>query len=192
MPSSHDTREDAELAQLAGSGDRQAYGALVDRHLSSVYAVIRRIVVNSSDAEDLTQDTFVRALTRLDQYGRDYPFRNWLLKIATNVAINHVRSRQREKARYPRLIQDQLQREDEPTDVPSSAEWKAWLDRLDPQQRTALVLFHFQEMPYAEIARVMEVPVNTVRTYLHRGRHRLRELMTAKPLPEKGSWTVAM
>jgi RNA polymerase sigma-70 factor (ECF subfamily) len=205
--------DDAELAQSAAGGDRHAYATLVDRHLSSVYSVVRRIVFNSADAEDLTQDTFVRALTRLDQYGRDYPFRNWLLKIATNLAINQVRSRQRERARFPRLIDQQQQRQETGPDVPTTEEWQRWLARLDSHQRTALVLFHFQEMSYAEIARVMEVPVNTVRTYLHRGRNRLKELISAKTLPgaakrpgdsspdgasrsatgpEKGSWTVAM
>jgi RNA polymerase sigma-70 factor (ECF subfamily) len=192
LPTSCNNQDDGELARRAEGGDRQAYGVLVDRHLPCVYAVIRRIVFNSADAEDLAQDTFVRALTRLDQYGRDFPFRNWLLKIATNVAINHIRSRQRERARYPRIIEDQIRREVPESQAPSAAEWQVWLDKLDPAQRTALVLFHFEEMPYAEIAQVMEMPVNTVRTHLHRGRHRLKELMTAKNLPEKGSWTVAI
>lgn len=185
-------QDDADLAQLAAGGDRQAYGILVDRHLSSVYAVIRRIVLNTSDAEDLAQDTFVRVLTRLDQYGRDYPFRNWLLKIATNVAINHVRSRQRERARYPRIVEQQKGSDEAPEEVPSTAEWQKWLARLDEHQRTAIVLFHFQELPYTEIARIMDVPVNTVRTYLHRGRNRLRELMTQSSASEKRIWTVAM
>ena len=142
--------DDAELAVLAHGGDMEAYGTLVDRHLSGVYAVIRRIVFNSSDAEDLTQDTFVRALTRLDQYGRDFPFRNWLLKIATNLAINHIRSRSasgpgsrgssrtartgrksRSKRRTPRSGRRWLEK----LELPGAPRWCCFISRRCPTWR---------------------------------------------------------
>ena len=77
-------------------------------------------------------------------------------------------------------------------DVPGPREWGHWLGQLDESQRTAIVLFHFHEMPYTEIAEVLNVPLNTVRTLLHRGRRRLRERMTQGIAPENGSWNVAI
>jgi RNA polymerase sigma-70 factor (ECF subfamily) len=192
---SHDQYEDAALIRAAMTGDRGAYGALVDRHLPGVYAVVLRIVCNRTDAEDLAQDTFIRALERLGQYGMDHPFRNWLLKIATNLAINHLQARRRERLRYPRIAETRPETTgtpDDGPDLPSPREWQHWLAQLDEAPRAAIVLFHFHEMSYLEVAEVLNVPLNTVRTYLHRGRRRLRELMTAGRLPETGSCTVAM
>jgi len=186
-----DNQGDAELVRDVLAGRRDRYAILVDRHLASVFAAVNRIVGNRSDAEDLAQETFVRAFERLDQYGSDYPFRNWLLKIATNLAINHIRSRQRERARYPRIVERQQSSGGPPADMPAPGDWEHWLARLDESQRTAIVLFHFHDLSYEQVAENMGVPLNTVRTYLHRGRKRLRELMTARTMPESGSWTAA-
>lgn len=87
---------DLELVDAAQKGDRQAYGALVDRHFKSVYSVAMRILGNSADAEDVSQDTFIRAFERLELFDRQWSFRNWLLKISSNLAINRIRSRGRE------------------------------------------------------------------------------------------------
>jgi RNA polymerase sigma factor (sigma-70 family) len=264
-----DNLTDAELVAAVIGGDREGYGVLVDRHLGAVYSVVLRIVCNRSDAEDLAQDVFVRALQRLGQFGMEYSFRNWLLKIATNLAINHIRSRQRERLRFPRIAATQQQtadanngggpgfelpravdRQDAPADrqdagptthrrdagatldarrdgelvavdrrdagatadasrngdlvaadrqdavatpagVTAPAEWQPWLARLSESERTAIVLFHFQDMSYLQVAETLKVPLNTVRTLLHRGRRKLRELLTAAA-PESGSWTVAI
>jgi RNA polymerase sigma-70 factor (ECF subfamily) len=185
---------DVDLVRAVGSGDRDAYGVLVDRHLKSVYAVALRIVCNTAAAQDVSQDVFVRAYERLYLYDMNHPFRNWLLKITTNVALNHLRSRQRERILHLRASEVRGDPEEPPevtSEVPGPREWRHWLGQLDEAQRAAIVLFHFHEMPYAEIADVLDVPVNTVRTYLHRGRRRLRELMTAGSGSENGSWNVA-
>lgn len=194
-----DQLSDVELVRAAGDGDRDAYGALVDRHLRSVYAVALRIVSHVSDAEDVSQDTFLRAFERLAMFDQTRCFRNWLLKIASNLAINRLRSRGREKRFQLRLAESEPVESIEdgergrPTaEVPSPGEWSHWLDQIDDMQRAAIVLFHFHEMPYTEIAEVLDVPVNTVRTYLYRGRQKLRELMTHQMGSENGVWTVAM
>jgi len=192
---SPDDRTDSALVQAVMEGDRQAFGGLVDRHLPAVVAIVSRIVCNRADAEDLSQDAFVRAFQRLGQYGQAHSFRNWLLKIATNLALNHLQARRRERNRYPRIAEakaQEVEAGEEGPDLPSPRQWQHWLSRLDEAQRAALVLFHFHEMSYAEVAEAMEVPVNTVRTHLHRGRRRLRELMSARPLPENESWSAVI
>lgn len=184
---------DLELVEAVGRGDRRAYGTLVDRHLKSVYAVALRVLGHASDAEDVSQDAFLRAFERLDLFDRNWSFRNWLLKIASNLAINRIRSRGRERRLQLKLAEaEPAAGEVEPDAVPSPREWAYWLDQIDEMHRAAIVLFHFHEMPYTEIAEVLQVPVNTVRTYLYRGRKKLRELMTGRQTSENGVWSVAM
>ncbi len=179
---------DLELVEAVRRGDAGAYGTLVDRHLKSVYSVALRILGHVSDAEDIGQDTFLRAFERLELFDPRWSFRNWLLKIASNLAINRIRSRGREKR-----LQLKLAEADEPgaqpatEGLPTPHEWAYWLDQIDESQRAAIVLFHFHDMPYTEIAEVLQVPVNTVRTYLYRGRKRLRELMSGEMGSENGS-----
>lgn len=190
---SRDGLTDLELVRSVRKGDRGAYGQLVDRHLRSVYAVALRIVGQACEAEDVSQDTFLRAFERLDLFDDTRSFHNWLLKIAGNLAINRIRSRGREHKLKLRLAEtDEPDERTGDTDVPGPQEWAYWLDQIDDMQRSAIVLFHFHEMPYTEIAEVLQVPVNTVRTYLYRGRKRLKEIMNGQRVSENGSWTVAM
>ena len=195
MPDNPDLPSDAELARAVCEGRREAFDLLVDRHLASVYAVAARIVHNRTEAEDVAQDTFIRAFERLYLYDLEHSFRNWLLKIATNLAINRLRSRRRERVLKLRVAEQTRQAEPEPApaaELPGAREWQYWLDQLDESQRTAIVLFHFHQMPYAEIAEVLDVPINTIRTYLHRGRKRLRTLMAGAVTSENGSWQIAI
>lgn len=188
-----DGPSDLELVAAARKGDQGAYGKLVDRHLRSVYSVALRLVGQSSDAEDVSQDTFLRAFERLDLFDDSRCFRNWLLKIASNLAINRIRSRGREHRLKLKLAEtDEAPGGADHEEVPSPREWAHWLSQIDDMQRASIVLFHFHDMPYTEIAEVLDVPVNTVRTYLYRGRKRLRELMTGETVSENDSWTVAM
>ncbi|HUW81598.1 MAG TPA: sigma-70 family RNA polymerase sigma factor [Phycisphaerae bacterium] len=195
LVNSDDHRRDVELVRAVCAGDDGGYAALVDRHLASVYAVVARIVINRTDAEDLTQDTFVRAFERLALYDMERCFRNWILKIATNLAINHLRSQRRERVGRLRLAEERKMTANPASasdKTPSCSQWQHWLGQLDEMQRTAIVLFHFEQMPCAEIANVLDLPATTVRTHLHRGRRRLRELMSDDRATGNGSWTVAI
>lgn len=193
-----ETREktaDVELVGAACAGDRAAYEAIVERYLKEVFSVAVRILGNAADAEDVSQDTFLRAYERLDTYDRNRSFRNWLLKIASNLSINRIRSRGRERRLRLKMAENEGDGTCEPVvpdDVPSPREWAYWLDQIDESQRSAVVLFHFHDLPYTEIAEVLGVPVNTVRTHLYRGRKRLRELMSAARGLENRAWNVAM
>lgn len=186
-----DIPNDDALVRAARTGDRRAYGVLVDRHLPAVYGVARRILCHAADAEDVTQDVFVRALERLDHYDMKHSFRNWLLKIATNLSINEIRARRRVHTFHQRLAQASSE---SPGPIPCETSvadaWQPWLERLEPSQRAAVVLFHFEQLSYPEVAELLGIPVNTVRTHLYRGRRRLRDLMTRPAAPENGSWNV--
>jgi RNA polymerase sigma-70 factor (ECF subfamily) len=177
----HENPEDGDLIRAVRAGDRKAREILVDRYLNSVFAIAMRIIGNPADAEDLTQDTFMRVFERLDQYNADGPFKSWILKIAANLAISHLRSHRREKL----FLKTAYATSNEPSATPpatsdNSRELQELLGRLDENERAAIVLFHFQEMSYTEAAEAMNAPINTVRTLLHRGRSRLRELLTRR------------
>ena len=187
MNSEQDNRSDADLVLAVRADSREAREVLVNRHLPSVYAVAFRIAGQSCDAEDISQDSFVRAFEKLEQYDLGRSFRNWLLKIATNLAIDHVRSRKR--LRVVDLEPEQAfgwrERED------SGPEVQRLLGRLDEGQRAAIALFHFEELSYDQVAEAMGVPINTVRTLLHRGRRRLGELIQREKAMEDRAWTAA-
>jgi RNA polymerase sigma-70 factor (ECF subfamily) len=183
---------DAELVSAILAGRPERYSVLVDRHLPQVYSVAYRILNHRADAEDIAQDTFVRAYERLSLYDPAYSFRNWLLKMASNLAINRIRSRKRERKLHLKLMDEEPDEPEDTTDkLPTSGQWTSWLAQLESKQRAAIVLFHFHGMPYAEVAEILEVPVNTVRTYLHRGRRKLRAIMSTDVSGDNVPWNVA-
>jgi len=193
-----DIPSDSDQVRAVWRGDTAAFDVLVDRYLGAVYGVARRILGHAADAEDVAQDTFVRAYERLYLYDVEQSFRNWVLKIATNLAINRLRSRRRERVLRINVAQQKQQEGKHESEMPTqpassnARAWEHWLSQLNEKQRTAIVLFHFHQMPYAEIAEAMELPENTVRTHLHRGRKRLRELMTGYVSGEDGSWEIGI
>jgi RNA polymerase sigma-70 factor (ECF subfamily) len=178
LPERLEKYNDGELVRAILAGRDGARGILVDRYLKSVYSVVFPIVGRETDAEDLVQDTFLHAFERLDRYDETYSLRNWLLKMATNLTLSYLRTRRRERQLEHDFANTKMKWQDEPVNVQEGAFCRDLLEQLDADQRTALVLFHFEQVPYAEVARVMNIPVNTVRTLLHRGRKRLRELIS--------------
>ena len=110
-----------------------------------------------------------------------------------NTAFNHCRATRRQRLHLRHSAEarpDPAARPRQDGDVPDRSQWQHWLSELNDAHRTAVVLFHFCQMPYVEIAGVLNVPVNTVKTYLHRGRRRLRELITNDPAWEDRPWNV--
>lgn len=189
MMESPESLEDGRLVIAARKGDDQAAGVLVRRHLASVFAVVQRIVRNRADAEDVAQETFMRALQRLEQFDTQRCFKAWLLKIATNLSLNLLRSRKRRRTislREALAEMPQPSGSDHDGTMPRKDQWESWLGQLSDLQRSAIVLFHFSELPYAEVAEVLGMPINTVKTHIHRGRKRLREMLATEFLSENG------
>src|SRR5690606_28715005 len=85
--------QDARLVERVRHGDAEAYGEIVARHMQRAFSIAYRILEQREDAEDVVQDSFMRALDRLDQLGRGRPFRPWLLRIVVNQALNFRRAR---------------------------------------------------------------------------------------------------
>lgn len=171
-------RAEIELARRARRGDAAAFDELVRRFHRPVYRFCWRLV-RSPDAEDLTQDTFVRAFVHFERFDPERPVLPWLVAIARRLCLDLLR-RRKVMARV-----DTLPVTDPPPPGPEGeaslreqlSRLERALDDLDEGPRMAIVLFHNEEMSYRDIAAALEVPMGTVMTWLHRGRAQLKRAL---------------
>jgi RNA polymerase sigma-70 factor (ECF subfamily) len=175
---------DQALVVQTLAGDLDAFGELVQINQASVFNVCYRVLGNRRDAEDLTQEAFLRAYDHLSSFNLERPFGPWMRTLAANLCYNKLN----------RKVVTRVPLEDEhdipsnnPTISPESALeisqdhhalYRAiW--RLPHDQRIALELRHFQGLSYQEMAETLKLPLNTVRSHLYRGRQKLAELLEA-------------
>jgi len=164
-----------DLVSRARAGDAGSRTRLADRHYGAVHALARKLLQDPEAARDVTQETFLRAFARMDQYSGERPFSSWLLKIATNL----VRDLHRRKGRWETAEEDPADEEAErPEAILQKGEEigrvQAALDALAPEVRAPLVL-HLQEgMPVREIAWVLDLTENAVRMKIYRGLRKVR------------------
>lgn len=171
---------DASLVRSHLDGDAEAFAGLIFRHATSVYNVCFRLVRNREDAEDLTQEAFLRAHDRLASLRDAAAFRLWLLRIAHHLCLDWLKSRRRGQALDE--LPDELAGGSELAAAAERAQEaeavrRAVLD-LPPPYREAITLRYNEGLSYAEIAEVMGIPIGTVRTHLFRGKAALRERLT--------------
>jgi RNA polymerase sigma-70 factor (ECF subfamily) len=184
---------DADVVALALEGRDAAHRELIKRYERPVFSLVFRMVRDRELAEDLTQDTFVKVLSHLDRYRTDFKFSSWLFKIANNVAIDHLRRRQLdtisidgsphamtadavEASRFD--ISDGSENaldEMEAKELGSAIEQA--ISALRPEYRSCILLRHVEGRSYEEIASTLDLPLGTVKTYIHRARHELRRAL---------------
>ncbi len=170
---------DLELARAA-SDELDAFAELIRRHQDFVFGAVLRVVKDRTQAEDLSQETFLRAHRALDGFRGDAAVRSWLYRIATNLAMNAV-TRRRE---YPSdTMPERPAAGRGPGRELEAAELRAHLREaiaeLPEDLRVPLVLREYDELSYQEIADTTGLPLNTVRTRIFRGRRALRDKMEA-------------
>lgn len=178
---------DELLAAKAATGDSAAFEELVLRYQSRIYGLVRIVAgAESLDAEDLTQETFIRAYRAIEQFRGDSTFRTWVHRIALNVIWTH-RARCRQGARLVAL-DAALETETVPTVAVTSADdpeaaliRRDAIDRalsaLSADARVVVTLRDIQGLGYHEIATITGVPIGTVESRLFRARRRLRPLL---------------
>jgi RNA polymerase sigma-70 factor (ECF subfamily) len=176
--------EVVELSRAARNGDPEAFGRLVLLNERAAFGLCLRLLRDPEEARDAAQEAFVRAYEALPGYDVALSFTPWLLRIARNHCLDLLR---RGRA-APALVRvdpqevAKLERPDptaqSPHDVAVGSETQVRLEaaiaRLPADHREALLLFHREQLSYREIAAVLEVPMGTVMTWLHRARQRLR------------------
>ena len=178
-------REEAKLIERAKRRDAVALRALIEAHQQRLFAFVWRIVRNRDDAEELCQEAFLRAFSALDTFDENYRFSTWLFTIAYRLTLNSLR---RKRPGTPdidlstlagqEVVEDRTAHSEEVREL-KAAVWSA-VDQLSPPQRAAMLLYYKQEMSCQEIAEVLEIPVATVKSHLHRARARLKDLLEEK------------
>jgi RNA polymerase sigma-70 factor (ECF subfamily) len=169
--------EDHELVAAAVGGELEAFAELVRRHQSFVYGACMRIVKNPALAEDLTQETFIRAWRALPDFEGNAKVRSWLYRIGHNLSLNAVtRAREHPAEELP---ERQVSRTPEGQAVLAemSQAMHAAIESLPMELKEPLVLRELEHMAYDEIARHLDLPLNTVRTRLFRARRMLQAEM---------------
>jgi RNA polymerase sigma-70 factor (ECF subfamily) len=182
------TDEDLVVGVLAG--DESAYGRLVTRYRDYVYTIAVRIVGDESDAEDVAQETFVRAYRALPKFRGDSKFSSWLYRIATNRALTHLKRRRRRGSVVDVDAGPHVEAEAGRSEVGESPgpdelvigeefrrQVRAAVLRLPEQYRVVVTLFYLEERSYKEVAAILGIPMGTLKTHLHRARALLRESM---------------
>jgi RNA polymerase sigma-70 factor, ECF subfamily len=187
------TASDQEVVLEAREGRQAAYRELVRRYERPIFSLIYRMVRNREQAEDLSQETFVKALNAIESYRPEYKFSSWIFKIANNVAIDHLRRRELDTlsldgsphALTPEAVQaTALQlgdRQETALEELEAKELGGEIERaiagLRPEYRSCILLRHVEGRPYEEIATMLDLPLGTVKTYIHRARGELREAL---------------
>lgn len=184
---------DADVVSLAQRGNEGAFRELIRRYERPVFSLIYRMVRDSAAAEDLAQDSFIKVLNHLDKYRPEFKFSSWLFKIANNVAIDFLRKRQLDTVSIDGSPHASTAAEVEATSIELSDSAESPLDelasrelgaiieqaiaQLRPEYRNCIMLRHVEGRSYEEIAATLDLPLGTVKTYIHRARHQLREAL---------------
>jgi RNA polymerase sigma-70 factor (ECF subfamily) len=192
MPPGKDLQSlsDQEVVALARAGKEAAYRELLRRYERPVFSLIYRMVRDEALAEDLAQDSFVKVLNALDSYRPEYKFSSWVFKIANNVAIDQLRRREldtlsldgapdaRTRDEVEATALQAVDRTETPLAELESRELGSRIEqaiaKLRPEYRSCILLRHVEGRSYEEIAEILDLPLGTVKTYIHRARHELR------------------
>jgi len=188
--------DDRELASLASEGRESAYRELLARYERPVFSLVFRMVRQRSVAEDLAQEAFIRAFGAIDSYNPGYKFSSWLFKIANNHTIDWLRKKRLDTVsidgspnavgaeEVARTRWDLESGGEQPDAYVENRELAGQIEEaialLRPEYRTVVLLRHVEGCAYDEIAETMELPLGTVKTYLHRARAELKEILAPR------------
>ncbi|HNB53384.1 MAG TPA: sigma-70 family RNA polymerase sigma factor [Anaerolineales bacterium] len=178
MNASRSTLSDRELVLHIRRGETDTYGELVHRYQLSVFNVCFRLLGERRDAEDMTQEAFIRAYERLGMFDAERPFGPWIRRVAANLCLNRLNL----KAMSHVELDEEFE---EPAPHPGpealliakqqAATVRAALLALPAHYRAVIELRHFQELEYDEMAKMLQLPMNTVKSHLFRARKMLAE-----------------
>ena len=179
--------DDSELARLAELGREPAFRELLIRYERPIFSLIYRMVRDRELAEDLAQETFVRAFNAIASYNSSYKFNSWIFKIASNHTINYLRKGKLDTVSIfgtsdeglgDRELQIKSKTEN-PHEFTERRELGGRIEvaigELREEYRMAILLYHVEGYSYEEIADIMDIPLGTAKTYLSRARKELKK-----------------
>jgi RNA polymerase sigma-70 factor (ECF subfamily) len=182
--------EDRQLIERCRSGDREAFDELVRRYEKQAYNLAYRLSGNYDDASDVVVEAFVRVFQGLHTFRGEANFGTWLHRVVVNTFLD---MRKRSKGRQNVSLEEQLELDGDtltrqiedtspgPEELVEKEEREEVLQRaiaqLPPERRILIVLYHFENLSYEEIAQMLNLPVGTVKSRLNRARLALREIL---------------
>jgi len=182
---------DAELVELILKGDQEVFSMLVERYKDAVQNLAYRMLSNATEAEDITQETFVRAYTQLATYKPVHKFSTWLLSIASHLAIDQLRRRRflalpLEDVPFLEWIVDVgISPEQSALQGEQQDEIQSYLQRLPGKYRAVIILRYWYDFSYDEIATALKLTPPLVKARLHRARELLARYMQQKTAKEE-------
>ncbi len=183
---------DAALIQRAQANDRAAFNEIVLRYKSKVYNFISRMTASPNDAEDLTQETFIRAYTSIRSFQSRASLNTWLFRIATNLCIDHSRKSNARAKTISLSIENEEDDSESQRDIPDASfdpqrllmnkelggRLEIALRELPEKLRTVVLLYDIEGLPYDEISAIVGCPLGTVKSRLFNARAALRDKLT--------------
>lgn len=185
-----------ELIKRAQLGESAAFEELVLSQQQYIFSVAMGVLRNTEDASDLTQEVFIRLFRSIHQYNGDSRFTTWLYRMVINLGRDELRKRSRQVPEMAptssddngdlldpvTLIADDDIDIDPQRSLDRSVDQETLmraLDQLEPHYRITLVLFYLRDLKYTDIADIMQIPLNTVKSHIRRGKERLAEILQA-------------
>ena len=180
------TQPEAGLVRRCLAGDEKAYRELIEMYQPRIYSLALRMVRRAEDAQDVTQETFIRMFRALDRYDTQRPFAAWLFSIAARLSIDNLRRRKlqplpltqrgHDDEEYTLEIVDPAPLPDEAAArSEEEARTRVLIDSLPPHYRIVVLLRHQQDLSYEEISETLHLPLGTVKARIHRARALLKE-----------------
>lgn len=187
----------ADIIRRAQAGDPEALTQLVLTQQQYVYSIAMSVLKDPEDAADLTQEAFIRLFRALPQYNNESRFTTWLYRLVVNLGRDELRRRGRQvPLAAPAADEEELDpvasvADDDRWSSPEqalasrelSAEVRRALAQLEEHYRLVLTLYYFDDMKYTDIAEILDIPLNTVKSHIRRGKERLSVLLEAQEQP---------
>ena len=181
-----DQKIEAEIVVRVLKGDRQVYALLVEEYKSPIYNLAYRMTGNAEDTDDLTQETFIRAYQKLQQFDQDKKFFTWLYTIGINLIRNHLKKKARDITNpaavrlFPELqTQGNERREEVILSEDRMIRLEKTMQKLPVDLREAIILKFHQDLTFEEVAAVTGVSLSAVKMRIYRGLDQLKRLMEA-------------
>ncbi len=189
MQVDHTDTTDEALVQRVQDGDKDSFGILVERYEAKLLRYGRKFLSNPQDIEDIVQDVFMSAYQNIQSFDTAQRFSPWVYRIAHNAYVNGLKKHSRNPLTlvdFDTLIshpvyEDPAPKEREEKEIRAMIE--KGLDQLPSKYREVLILYYLEEIPYKEIADILEVPTSTVGIRIKRGKEALRKIYKSLDIP---------